>query len=493
MNKGIIFTVLIGIVFVGTFLRLNHINDNSLWLDEGITYYNSSGKNYSEVWDKTRRLDQSPPAYYFIMHTYLDLFGENEFGFRLIPLIFGVLSILFLYFLISEMFSREAGLIAAGLLAINPFHIGFSIESRMYVLLSLEGLIAFYLTYKAVSHEKNNYVYWLLFSLVSILGLYTHNFYLFILAGTAFSFFFLLIGAKKKLEKFLSGIVSLFLIFLGYLPWFFNLLYQLKVERYWLAENSISDLKSYFLDFVNQNNYVFIGFLVLSCIAFIWALIRRKPATHKKNLLNIVAMSVFIIFGIGLPLGYSLFFSPILKIRYAVYLLPFWLGIISVGIYSFKRMTWLIPILIFGLFIYLLKPWQMPKYPTEIGENYRGLVDIVLKKQAPIIVHSPSITHVINFYNKGRISVKPFPNTDDLRTFDVSRSLESEFKSSVKGLKSFYLAITHSHEKPMGLLVNWSNELCDQSVKIDVKGINLYYFDECKSIITSASSLIFSE
>ncbi len=102
MNKGLALIILITILVFGSFLRLLHINDESLWLDEGITYYNSSGESYSEVWDKTADLDQSPPFYYFIMHTYLEIFGENEFGFRLIPVIFGILSILFLLLVLQS-------------------------------------------------------------------------------------------------------------------------------------------------------------------------------------------------------------------------------------------------------------------------------------------------------------------------------------------------------------------------------------------------------
>ncbi len=176
MRRSLAITILVAVMAIGLFLRVNYLNNQSLWLDEGITYYNSSGENLGEVWDKTARLDQSPPGYYFLMHGVLEVFGENEFVFRFISVIFGVLSILVLYLLLAAIFNQEVGLIGAALLAFNSFHIGFSMEARMYVLLSLEALLAFYFLYLAIVDPKRGYMWWLALIFTLVAGLYTHNF-----------------------------------------------------------------------------------------------------------------------------------------------------------------------------------------------------------------------------------------------------------------------------------------------------------------------------
>lgn len=480
MNKALALTILITILAFGAFLRLLHLNDESLWLDEGVTYYNSSGESYGEVWEKAAQLDQSPPFYYFVMHTYLEIFGENEFGFRFIPVIFGILSILFLYLLLSEMFEREVGLFAAFLLAINPFHIGFSMESRMYVLLSLEALIGFYALYKAIDDDKGSYIWWVLFMLMCVLGIYTHNFFFFVLLAFAFVFFLLLIPAGNKIGKFLMGVLSVLVVCVSYIPWIGNFLKQLSVNRYWMAENSLSDLKNYFLDFSNQNKYILIGFIGLSILGIFWSFIRIRSVDYKKGIFASLSLLIFLIIGFGVPLLYSLVSEPIMKIRYVVYLVPIWLSIAALGIYAIRRWSVVFSFLILIGITYLLMPINASAYPFEFGEDYRRLTEIVAKDDSPLIVHTPSIMHVINFYNKGRFQIKPFPYSDDLTEFNIYKSSKNKFMTLIKNLDSFFLVITHSHENPGGLLYLWSDQKCKTSYEINVSGMETYYFTDCR-------------
>lgn len=479
MKKGIAITFLIAILAVGAFFRLNQINDDSLWLDEGITYYNSGGESYGDVWERTAELDQSPPAYYLVMHTYLETFGENEFGFRVVPLIFGLLSMIFLYLLMTEMFNHEIGLFAALLLAINPFHIGFSVESRMYVLLSLESLMAFYFFYKAMTHEQRGYGWWGLFTFASILGIYTHNFFIFSLLAFAAVFLVLLPASENKFGKFMMGVLSALMVIIAYLPWLPNFLKQLKVERYWMAPNELSNVKDYFMDFANQNEYVFWAFLGLSIFGVLWSFVRIRSLVFRKGVLASISLLTFLVVSLGMPLLYSLIAEPILKVRYVVYLLPILMGLCAIGIYSLRRFTMILPVMIFSLFVWQLAPWQATAYPIELGEDYRGLVEIVKTDSAPVVVHTPSIKHVINFYNQGAFEIKPFPYSDDLRTYNIDEDSKFQYDNLIKEFESFYLVVTHTHENPPGLLFVWSDARCDQAVEKVVSGMTVYHFSQC--------------
>ncbi|MBD3360987.1 hypothetical protein GF366_04265 [Candidatus Peregrinibacteria bacterium] len=480
MKRGLILTILIAVLVFGAFLRLDHINDESLWLDEGITYYNSSGESFTEIWDKTAKLDQSPPFYYFITHGYLEIFGENEFGFRFISVIFGVLSILFLYLLMANMFNRETGVFAAYLLAINPFHIGFSIESRMYMLLTLEAIMAFYFLYKALTHESRGYGWWFGFTVTSILGLYTHNFFFFVLAAFAFVFLVLWINSKKKTGKLLMGILSSLVLIISYIPWFPNFLKQLQVDRYWMAPNSWADLKNYFLDFANDSSYILLAIIFLIVVGIIWSFSRIRSLEYKKGIFASLSLIVFIFVGIGLPFTYSIIFEPILKIRYVVYLLPIFISLTAIGLYALRRFHIIFPIFILIAATYLFSPWQASAYPAEFGEDYRKLDVIVSKDPDPVIVHTPSIAHVINFYNKGLYEIYPFPYSDDLTEYNIDKNHRSKFIDLLRDFISFYLVISHTHENPPGLLYIWSDSVCDESYEIDVKGMQVYHFSACR-------------
>ncbi len=481
MKKMWVKIILIIILSLGLFLRLNHINEKSLWLDEGITYYNSSAEDLSGVFLKAEKLDQSPPFYYLIMHEYLDVFGENEFGFRFIPVIFGVLSILFLYLLLAKMFNSEIGLIASFLLAINPFHIGFSMESRMYVLLSLESLMAFYFLYKAVTANKRDFLNWILFTITVIFGLYTHNFFIFVLfaLGTIFWIFFP--AAKEKIFKLGAAALSIFAIFFAFLPWINPFFRQLSVARYWMAENSMWDLKDYMLDFVNKNEFVFWGFLIFGLAGVLFGIFFENKKDQKKFRYSVISLLTFLIIGLLVPLVYSLMNEPILKIRYVVYIVPILLGVVAVGINVLKKTHYSGVIVVLAIVTYMWAPWKTSAYPIEMNENFRELAEIANENPHPVVVHSPSIAHVINFYNQdGKFTVNPFPNTDDLRNFNIEEDVKTEFQKLIKNFSSFYLVISHTHENPGGILENFSNKLCKKSTYLNITGMQTILFEDCR-------------
>ncbi len=480
MNKGLALTILIIVVLVGAFFRIYNLNEQSLWLDEGVTYYNSSGENLGEVWTKTSNLDQSPPGFYFLMHGVLKLFGENEFVFRLIPVMFGLLSIVFLYLLLSAMFNEETALFAAFLLAINPFHIGFSMEARMYVLLALEAIMALYFLYMAMRNDNRGYQWWGLFTATIIAGVYTHNFFFFVLLALGIVFLLLLFDAEKIWGKLLMAVLSGIIMTISYIPWIPHFLKQLAVERYWMAENKFSDVKDYLLAFMSDNKYLLITAFALSALGVIWAFAHKKSVAHRQNIFAVVTLGMFLFVGMMAPLGYSLAFEPILKIRYVVYLVPVLMGLIAVGLYALRRLHYSIPVAILAIFTFLLMPWQSSDYPIEFGEDFRGLVEIVKENPAPVVVHTPSVAHVINFYNKGSFEVKPFPYSDDLTTYNIEESSRNKYRDLLRELDEFYLVVTHTHENPHGLLYIWSDAACQQNYKIDLEGMETYLFKDCR-------------
>ena len=472
---------MIGVLVLGAVLRINHLNDESLWLDEGITYYNSSAESFEGVWDKTARLDQSPPGYYFLMHEYLDIFGENEFGFRLVSVVFGVLSILFLYLLIAAMFNRDMAIIAAALLAINSFHIGFSMEARMYVLLSLEALMGFYFLYKALSHEARGYLWWGLFTASSIAGFYTHTFYFFVFLALAIIFFAFLALEEKKTGKFFMGLLSALLTVIAFLPWVPSFLNQLSVERYWIGPNSLADIKLYFIDFANGDPILFWLFLALAVLGIVWRFISKRPIDFNKKRIFTFCLISFVLIGIGIPLLYSRFLEPILKIRYVVYIVPIWMSLVALGIYSLRRLNLAFPIIILALITYLSAPWQAPAYPIEFGEDFRALAAVVNDRPTPVVVHTPSIAHIINFYNEADFDVRPFPYSDDLTEYNFDETAKNKFLDLVKDYDSFYLVVSHTHENPPGLLMVWSDGICKENKEIEIDGMDVWLFNKCKN------------
>ncbi|MEK7061614.1 MAG: glycosyltransferase family 39 protein, partial [Patescibacteria group bacterium] len=100
------------------------------------------------------------------------IFGLNEFGVRITPVIYGTLTVLILYFLVQEAFRKKGvSLISAFLLAVSPWHIQLtraSFESSFALFWVVMG-IWFFL--KGLKKPK-----WLIFSVLPFaVSVYTYN------------------------------------------------------------------------------------------------------------------------------------------------------------------------------------------------------------------------------------------------------------------------------------------------------------------------------
>ena len=128
---GVVFLL----IFLGLGLRLARLSFQPLWWDEG----------YS-VWFATHPLTQMaaltaqdihPPLYYALLHGWAAPLGTSPAALRLLSVAVGVLTIPLLYLVARRMLSTRGALLATFLLMINPLHIYYSQEVRMYGLVAL--------------------------------------------------------------------------------------------------------------------------------------------------------------------------------------------------------------------------------------------------------------------------------------------------------------------------------------------------------------------
>jgi uncharacterized membrane protein len=122
-------------ILLGFGLRLARLSFQPLWWDEG----------YS-VWFATHPLAQMaaltaqdihPPLYYALLHGWTSLLGASPAALRLLSVAVGVLTIPMLFLVARRILSARAALLATFLLTINPLHVYYSQEVRMYGLVAL--------------------------------------------------------------------------------------------------------------------------------------------------------------------------------------------------------------------------------------------------------------------------------------------------------------------------------------------------------------------
>ncbi len=135
------------ITLLGAALRLHNLTYHSIWFDEAISI-RWARSSVAKILEVSMNLveDRLPPLYYLLLKQWGDVAGLSEFSVRFPSIVFGVLLIPVMYALGRQLFSRWTGVLAALLVALNPFLIWYSQEARMYslaVLLGSLGVLCF--------------------------------------------------------------------------------------------------------------------------------------------------------------------------------------------------------------------------------------------------------------------------------------------------------------------------------------------------------------
>ncbi|MBI3559336.1 glycosyltransferase family 39 protein, partial [Candidatus Gottesmanbacteria bacterium] len=121
------------ILLLGLGLRLINLNQ-SLWLDEAISFLAVKNYNFFDIITKFSPGDVHPPLYYLILKFWTNFFGFSEIALRFPSVIAGVLAVFVIY--------KIGGKVPALFLAVNPLAIYYSQEARMYSLAMLLVLLA---------------------------------------------------------------------------------------------------------------------------------------------------------------------------------------------------------------------------------------------------------------------------------------------------------------------------------------------------------------
>lgn len=130
------------ITLIGGGLRVLLLDRQGMWLDETFSVW-LANHNVGEMLHWIARIDQHPPLYYALLHTWIT-FGDTPYHVRLLSALLGTGTIPVIYLIGKRMSGAIVGLAAAVLLAISPFNIRFAQETRMYTLLTFNAAVAIY-------------------------------------------------------------------------------------------------------------------------------------------------------------------------------------------------------------------------------------------------------------------------------------------------------------------------------------------------------------
>ena len=149
--------LLIFCLLLGFTLRFYRFDQKSLWWDEIYTYNDSRfGLKEQITFYKENPTFLHPPLFFLLTHLFYP-FTSPERDLRLIPLIFGTLSIPMIY-LLSKSFLPAIGLHCAFFLTIMVYHISLSQEGRSYSFLMFFGMVALYFLKQHLTTLKKRFL-----------------------------------------------------------------------------------------------------------------------------------------------------------------------------------------------------------------------------------------------------------------------------------------------------------------------------------------------
>ena len=358
---------------IGLALRFYTFDQKSLWMDE-IHTFNDSRYGFK---DQLKFYQENPhylhPPLFFILTHLFYPFTKPERDLRIIPLIFGTLSIIMIYFL-ARLFSPRIAFPCAFSLAFMAYHISISQDGRSYALLMFLGLTGLYFFVKYLQTSKVGFLIpaALFFAILFQTSYSSIPFLVF----SQTLWFYDIQGEKKRPS------LHFFLMFNGFLL-LFCLPWLLFVAVHYYKGRALIDL--FHGEGVGSLGGIFYGIfhdwaphpplLIISIILmFLYPIFSR----HRKNAL--ILLAIFVVPIVGVYTYCKLFsFTHFITSRYFIIFLPLffitlYLGLEDIeskfqGLKGFMRLTFLFTFLFIASNLIIL-----PSYYRSEKQDFRGLV-----------------------------------------------------------------------------------------------------------------------
>jgi len=172
--------ILAGLFIVLAFcIRISDLERQSLWNDEMFTM-DVAGHSIGSIQETLVTNYHHPPLYFYFAYWSTSLFGMTAWAIRFPSVIFGTLTVGLIYLFGRKLFDSRAGIIAATLCLVAPFHLAYSQEGRPYALAGFLCLLSFYSFYRYIT--ERDHVSAILYPLTTIVLLYTHHWGMFVVA-----------------------------------------------------------------------------------------------------------------------------------------------------------------------------------------------------------------------------------------------------------------------------------------------------------------------
>ncbi len=400
--------VILVCIAVGLLLRLHFISSLSISLDEAQSIWQAQHTLWgSDSIFVVMAKDIHPPLFVLMLHFWIQQFGQGAFIDRILPLIFGMLSIPPFYFLVKEVYTRKEGIFAVAIAGCGPLWIWYSIDIKNYSLL-IFGTILSLLSFFKIVHNNHPRTWMIFFFLSQILGMYSHYFFFLIILLEFIGAFIY----KKKSIIILSLLSAIFFI-----PWGYEfLLFHSSSTQPSLGQvnlfNILLTIFELVLGYHSTDFYKASIALWPLVILFFFVYIKAFRKVNKDSMLLLIA--------IILPIAGTFIVSQIsvtiFLTRYLLFVSIFLYMVISRSIFSAKYVPYRLVGTVGFLILLLFMTYTQFSDPLNISvEDYKDSVAYVEQYATPhslIIVSAPFTIYPFEYYYSGNAPYVTLPLWD---------------------------------------------------------------------------------
>lgn len=379
-NIAIIIILLIGII-----LRLYKLDFQSAWLDELHTLVATNlNLSFKEMHSLLIAREGFPHFYFLLVKFFSFLFGHEIVVVRVISMVFGLLSILYIYKLGYIIHSKNVGVASAIVLCLHSFAIDHSQDGRVYSILMFFVIISFYYLVRFLNNTNTRNAVGLGLCAGMIINsqpiglLHVASLFLVI-------FIYLFLNqtkdGKKSLLKYgvISGLITL--VFFGLAS--SMILKVSNITSHWIPKLSLSHFYSIMHDLLGKSiimfwlfTFVFFIFNIIFIIKFF------KRSISKKERLTFILLNVWLVVFLGVISFKSYFGVSLFLQRYLIGVLPAFIIMLSIIVFylNSKKISYGI-IIIISFYMLHLHIYQHDYYNKLTKSQYDLVANEIFKLQ----------------------------------------------------------------------------------------------------------------
>jgi hypothetical protein len=404
--------ILILCLILGFTLRFYTFDQKSFWIDEIHTFNDSRDdfKGHLKFY-KENPTYLHPPLFYVLTHLFYP-FPKPERDLRIIPLIFGTLSIPMIFFL-SKLFSSNISLPCTFSLTFMAYHISLSQDGRSYALLMFLGMVSLYFFMKYLITNKKPYLLLVAFFFATLFHT-SYSSIPFIFLSQMLWFYQVNKGDKKPgLSSFLI-LNSLTLLFCA--PWIIYLGSNYTGQA--LMDPLHTETTGSLGKILYGVFHDWVPHAPLSIVSIVLLILFPCFSKYRRNAFLLLAVFIMPVGGLYLCCKLSNI-THFLSSRYFINFLPLFLISIYLSLNAieakFERLKGLMRLKVLFVVLFIASNLViLPSYYRSEKQNFKGLVNY-LKGQlrqgdkifVQTVVYIPGILHYFGVHPQGRHHIVP--------------------------------------------------------------------------------------